>query len=281
MTDHKKEFSKIFDSLCGAHSRWEIWSDFIHLAAYDISNVIDGIHREKRTEYRESIAKKYSPAEMERFAGLFTTTVEALDRSTEQDFLGELYMSLNLGNKNAGQFFTPYNICEATGSLIGSSEKIKADIERNGWTAAVDPCVGGGAMLIAFANHCLKHDINYQRNVLFVGQDLDATVAKMAYIQLSLIGAAGYIVIGDSLTEPLVCPNGSPLFAPMQRETYVTPMYCSDLWEGRRLAYRMDRILERIDSAEPRKAPEPEQEQEPEREPEPEQDFEPVQMSLF
>lgn len=39
-------------------------------------------------------------------------------------------------------------------------------------------------MLIAFANIC-KDDlnINYQKDILFVGQDVDPVVAKMCYIQ--------------------------------------------------------------------------------------------------
>lgn len=27
--DYKKEFLRLFDSLCGKYSRWEVWSDFI------------------------------------------------------------------------------------------------------------------------------------------------------------------------------------------------------------------------------------------------------------
>jgi len=38
---YKKEFLSIFNSLCGRHGRWEVWSDFIQLTAIDISNVTD------------------------------------------------------------------------------------------------------------------------------------------------------------------------------------------------------------------------------------------------
>lgn len=33
---YKKEFLSIFNSLCGRHGRWEVWSDFIQLTAIDI-----------------------------------------------------------------------------------------------------------------------------------------------------------------------------------------------------------------------------------------------------
>ena len=38
---HQTEFVKIFNSLCGRYGRWEIWQDFITLAAIAISNTVD------------------------------------------------------------------------------------------------------------------------------------------------------------------------------------------------------------------------------------------------
>ena len=138
-------------------------------------------------------------------------------------------------------------------------------------------------MLIAFANHCLRHEVNYQQKILFVGQDLDPTVAKAAYIQLSLIGAAGYIVIGDTLSEPVVSPHGTPLFAPMDRETFITPMYSlSDVWESRRRIHMMGRLfktLERQDyipDRSVRERPKLSEQSDPES-----AHFEPVQLSFF
>lgn len=66
---------------------------------------------------------------------------------------------------------------------------------------------------------------NMQRN------DLTVYEQALGFQQLSLLGCPGYIVVDDALTNPLV---GDLLFAPMERETFVTPMYCSDVWEARR-----------------------------------------------
>lgn len=41
---HQTEFVKIFNSLCGRYGRWEIWQDFITLAAIAISNTVDRSH---------------------------------------------------------------------------------------------------------------------------------------------------------------------------------------------------------------------------------------------
>ena len=38
---HQTEFVKIFNSLCGRYGRWEIWQDFVTLAAIAISNTVD------------------------------------------------------------------------------------------------------------------------------------------------------------------------------------------------------------------------------------------------
>ena len=50
-----------------------------------------------------------------------------------------------------------------------------------------DSACGAGAMLIAFANAAKQYGINYQKQVLFVAQDIDHTAAMMCYIQLSLL----------------------------------------------------------------------------------------------
>ena len=49
---------------------------------------------------------------MEIAAEILNIIVMALENEPEQDFLGKMYMNLNLGNHWKGQFFTPYNICK-------------------------------------------------------------------------------------------------------------------------------------------------------------------------
>lgn len=64
--------------------------------------------------------------------------------------------------------------------------------------------------------------------VLVVAQDIDKTVALMCYIQLSLLGVAGYVKVGNSLTEPMTDNDN--------KENYwYTPMYFSPVWTMRRI----------------------------------------------
>lgn len=50
---------------------------------------------------------------------------------------------------------------------------------------------------------------------------------KMCYIQISLLGVAGYIKVGNALTKPMT-PGDS------MENYWFTPMYFSDVWHTRR-----------------------------------------------
>ena len=245
----QKEIVKVFESLCGYHSRWEVWSDWITMSAVDISNAVDHAHREKREETYKTLAKKYSAAEMEKMSEMLAIMVTALDENPDQDFLGELFMLLNLGNDHAGQFFTPYHVCEFTAEL--NAEKAASEVEEKGWISVSDPACGAGAMLVAYANICRKKGINYQTGVFFVGQDIDFTVGLMCYLQLSLLGCAGYIVIADTLAHPSTAYDRRGLIPRDEGNVWYMPMYFRDVWHWRRVWAQ----VEMMGSAAPRKEP--------------------------
>lgn len=165
-------------------------------------------------------------------AQMLAIIVNELDRDPNQDFLGKLYMSLNLGSHWHGQFFTPYHVCEMMAKMQ-VTEECKGEIERKGYLSVCDPCIGAGAMLVAAATAFRELDINYQNCVVFAGQDIDSVVAKMAYIQISLLGCPGYITVGNSLTNP---QTGHDLFpqATKEQDLWITPMFFSQIWEMRR-----------------------------------------------
>lgn len=235
----EKDFADTFRSLAYVHSGWKVWSDFVHCAGYAISNAVDHVHREQREQDYMRIMKQYKEAEGQAIARLFALTAQALEQNPDQDFLGHLYMNLDMGNKGLGQCFTPYDVCRMMSTI--NCMNLTEEVQKKGWVSVMDCCIGGGAMLIAFASECVSQKVNFQDHCLFVGQDIDHTVAMMAYIQLSLLGCPGYIVVDDALTHPLV---GDVLFAPMERETFVTPMYCSQVWNMRRQWRLVDRLFQ-------------------------------------
>lgn len=237
----EKEFLKLFDQLTYSRSGWQVWEDLMTVMACSICNAVD--RRKESFERREKQFEKAIkalggvdlPAQM---LGIITM---ALEENPNQDFLGKLYMNLNLGSHWHGQFFTPYHICELMAKMqIGDG--CQAEVESKGYLSVCDMCIGAGAMLIAAAAAFRERNVNYQTSVLFVGQDIDSVVAKMAYIQLSLIGCSGFITVGDSLRYP---QTGHVLFPEEKvgQELWIMPMFMHQIWEMRLTAMLMRNLF--------------------------------------
>ena len=73
--------------------------------------------------------------------------------------------------------------------------------------------------------------LNYQDHVGVVAQDIDILCVQMCYIQLSLRGLSGYVVHGDTLTEPKVTDL---------HRVWFTPMWFNNVWTMRRLFHGQD-----------------------------------------
>lgn len=226
----QKAFLDVFGQLTNRHRSWDVWRDFITMFACSLSNPLDKEHRHKREELYLQTVKKYKKQEQELFPELAAQTVLALEENPEQDFLGSIFMSLNLGNEHNGQFFTPYDVCKMMAEVTMNGVLLK--VERDGYISINDPCCGAGATLIAGIHVAKKHldkaNLNYQNHILVVAQDIDEVVALMCYIQLSLLGVAGYVKVGNSLTDPITGTD--------DKENYwFTPMYFSNIWMLRRI----------------------------------------------
>ena len=223
---------------------WEVWSDFITLVAIALSNSIDKVHSELREKEYLNIINKYTKQEQEKFPELFGHLIMAMERNKDQDFLGDMYMALELGNHWKGQFFTPYNICKMMARM--HCGKLSDQIEKDGIISVCDCCCGAGAMLIAFANAAeadLKEKYNWQNHILFAAQDIDRVTGLMCYIQMSLIGCAGYVKIGNSLTEPMTEGEADYNLTVPESDYWYTPMYFSDVWQYRRFFRGLDSLM--------------------------------------
>jgi type I restriction-modification system DNA methylase subunit len=227
------EIVKLFNTLTGARQLWELWEDAVIMFATMLSNAVDKRFYDKREELFKSVAGKYSKKEIQTFSQIFAEIVNQLEAEPEQDFLGDLYMQLDLGSHWHGQFFTPYNVCKMMADLqlpdVLSFEDAKA-------VTITDCACGGGALLIASAHSYRKKmakiGLNAQDFVCLYAQDLSMVAALMCYIQISLQGYAGKIKIGDSLLHPMLdSDNGSDI--------WYTPMWFSDVWVQRRAVERI------------------------------------------
>lgn len=237
--DARKEFLKAFNRLTYRHRAWDIWRDFITMFACSISNPLDKTNYDEREKMYMKTIRKYNKQEQAIFPELAAHTVMALEENPEQDFLGGIFMELNLGNGSHGQFFTPYHVCDLMAKVAMGDGVIK-EVKEKGYITINDSCCGAGATLIAGIHEARrqleKENLNFQNHVLIVAQDIDMTVALMCYIQISLLGVAGFVKVGNTFTEP-ICDGDST------ENYWFTPMYFSDTWRMRRAFHKMDELL--------------------------------------
>ena len=119
--ESQKNIIRLIEGLSGRYNRWDIWQDFIIMSATAIANTMGGPQVKAREELYRCHAERYSAKELEVFADMLFEVVAELERDPEQDFLGELFMALGLGNEWKGQFFTPYDVCRAMSAFAGGA----------------------------------------------------------------------------------------------------------------------------------------------------------------
>lgn len=234
----RAEFVKTFNQLAHRHHKWQIWSDFATMFACTISNSLDKSHYDEREKLYLDLINKYDKRERNLFPELTTHTIAALEENPEQDFLGSIYSELGLTDDGKKQIFTPYSVCQLMTAM--TMENVAVRVAEKGFITVNDPCCGAGATLIAAVNEA-KHQLgkaglNFQNHILIVGQDIEPIVTMMCYIQLSLLGVAGYFKVGNSITEPMTEVDSLT-------DYWFTPMYFSPVWNTRRIAQKMDSLF--------------------------------------
>ncbi|MEB5953144.1 hypothetical protein [Enterococcus innesii] len=109
--NYQKMITTKLQSLSGKKNISTVFFDWVHMMAYAFSNSVDkGQYEEREAAYLATVGK-YTREEtclLGDCLGLLTMAFEY----KVQDWLGAIYMELNINSKNAGQFFTPSNIAE-------------------------------------------------------------------------------------------------------------------------------------------------------------------------
>ncbi|WP_265495156.1 N-6 DNA methylase [Providencia heimbachae] len=204
--DFHKAFIQTFNQTARYHSRIEVFRDFIHVAAISLENSVKKCEELEQTYFK--VIARYEKADLNSFAKLLAFCVNALDHQMT-DFLGEVFMALELGEGAWGQFFSPFHVSQLMANLIiGDCSTI---IEQNGYISVCEPTCGAGGMVIACANSVLQQGFNPQTQMIAVCTDIDEVAARMCYVQLALLGLPAIVNIGNSLTMEV-------------RQTLYTPM---------------------------------------------------------
>lgn len=215
MDKHKKAFIKLFGEAARYVHRYQLFSDFIDCTAAAIHNrfVYDD---ELERSYLDCV-KRYKSEDMEKMSELIVELVMGLENGF-CDFLGEVYMELNLGNQARGQIFTPYTVSKLCAFMThGNSLN---HLNTVPYLTVNDSCCGAGSMILAFAESILEAGFIPQKKMYAHCTDIDARCAKMAYIQLALFGLPAEIVIGDSIRMDF-------------RKVLRTPAHYLDGWDAK------------------------------------------------
>lgn len=217
------EIPDMIHKLSGTYSEYEIFSDWVKSSALCISNTTDLRHGEiwesRERQYME-IVKKHGSEVIQKFCEMNAMLTAELERDM-RDVLGEVYMATGLGNKNTGQFFTPFHLSYLTARV--SLEKQLHHLKENDQIKLSEPSCGGGGMIIAAAKILKENGVNYQRKMKVVAQDLDWKTVYMTYAQLSLLGIKAIVVQGDTLSEPYQNENNPErvFYTPAEKGVFI------------------------------------------------------------
>ena len=208
----KDEVVKIITEMAGSYTPYQIFCDWVKMSAISIQNVCCMFHDsawKKREQDYIDIMAKYDLKQQLMFSKMLNLLEEEFSQNID-DVLGEIFMAAGCGNKQTGQFFTPFILSKLT-SRITIPENVSEDkpLFMN------EPSVGAGGMIIATAKLLYEKNINYQRCMKVVANDLDWNAVYMAYLQFSLLGIDAEIMQGDTLELKLAtCPKDRILRTP-------------------------------------------------------------------
>lgn len=200
MANLTNEFIKTLTGMSGRYSTYQIFSDWVEVAAISFRNSCHLIHDKEWQRWEDiylKIVSRYDHDELCKFGYLIACTAQSLEQELE-DFLGRIFMEAGLGDSGTGQFFTPFNISMMTAKTIINVD----DLPETGHIRLHEPACGAGGMVIAACKLLKENGFDYQRRLDVIAQDLDWRAVYMTYLQLSLIGCRAIVAQGNTLIDP-------------------------------------------------------------------------------
>lgn len=195
----------------------QVFADFCELTAITFRNAVDKHGYDEREARYMQIIGGYTAEEADRFAELLAKLTLTFENGLS-DHLGQLYMSLDMGNDRLGQFFTPYSVSTVMAKMtVGDHKALLADRD---FITVSEPTCGSGGMIVALAEALRDVDVNYQQQLHVTAQDVDITAVHMTFIQLTLLHVPAAVVHGDTLTLE-------------QRDVWYTPAHILGGWNAK------------------------------------------------
>ena len=208
-------FLRSFKQLAPYRHRYEVWRDFVTMAACALHNGL-GKDEAREAEYLEIIGR-YKSADQPEFGQLLDKLVVMLEEAP-RDVLGPLYMELEIANKDAGQFFTPPAISDMMAQLTFNGELAKLETQQ--FITMQEPACGAGGMVLSLVKVMIEAGHNPADKLWVQCIDVDRLAALMCYIQLTLWHVPAQVVVGNTLTLEM-------------REVWYTPAHHLGFWDAR------------------------------------------------
>lgn len=187
---------KMLESVARTRRIGQVWDDWCHMCTIALRRgELDGA--EQREQEYLQVAGHYTDTQVQTMSEALGQLVADMDDEVD-DHLGQLFMELEISSDPQGQFFTPMPAARMMAQV--SMPDISTAVEQRGYATVDDCACGSGVMLLAAFQEALAAGLNPQRQLWLHGTDRDATCARMALIQLTLLGAPATIVHGDTLT---------------------------------------------------------------------------------
>src|SRR5690606_21210256 len=196
---HRKNLIKLLEQASRRRHLWDVFGDFVEMAALAVANSIDKAQFAQREARYLHLILRYEPDEQQLFPKMLGELVMALEYGPD-DVLGKVFGELDLGNSARGQFFTPYELCRLIARPnIRDGAEISERIAQRGFIRLNEPATGAGAMVIAMAEAMQEQQINYQQHLHVVAQDVDSRAVHMAFLQFSLLHIPAVVILGNTL----------------------------------------------------------------------------------
>lgn len=178
----------------------QVFCDFLAYCACELSNRTDPIHLEERKEHQKSIAKNYTPQELETFMSTFrqpaAEVAKNVDMGEYTDLLGFVYQQLHPKSGPLKQDFTPPDIGRLMSRIAFQGE----ELPEEGYFTCNEPTCGSGVLCLEFAENLLRQGYNPCEQLVIQASDLDSQCVHMTYLQLSLYGIPAVIIQGDVIS---------------------------------------------------------------------------------
>jgi type I restriction-modification system DNA methylase subunit len=207
---YKRQFIQTLNQVGHRHSDAEVFHDWAEVAGICLHQIPynmgilpkDEDYERLEARYMGEFVPKYGREGLTYFAQMLG--ILQLASSLEKfDFLGEVYGELELYRKRNAEFFTPDTISRTVAKMLLDRTFLEREISEAGYIAIQEPACGAGSMLIATVQAVEELGFDPCQTMFFEGTDINRICFNMTYIQMSILGIAGYVIHGNSISQEI------------------------------------------------------------------------------